>query len=90
MAQGPGAELVFLILACEGCNLATVAISGLMVGVGAWTPELFAGNLVEIFGFDVVYLVPSALSGAILADLLVYSLVKALAVTGALDRFAIG
>lgn len=41
LAQGLGAELVFLILAYKSYNLATVVISGLMAGVGAWTYELF-------------------------------------------------
>ncbi|EEB64153.1 MULTISPECIES: ECF transporter S component [Corynebacterium] len=90
LAQGLGAELVFLILAYKSYNLATVVISGLMAGVGAWTFELFTGNLAKTFEFNVIYLISSALSGAVLAGLLAYFLAKALAATGALDRFAIG
>ena len=90
LAQGLGAELVFLILAYKSYNLATVVISGLMAGVGAWTFELFTGNLAKTFEFNVTYLNPTALSGADLAGLLAYFLAKALAATGALDRFAIG
>ena len=90
LAQGLGAELVFLVLAYKSYNLATVVISGLMAGVGAWTYELFTGNLAKTFEFNVIYLISTALSGAVLAGLLAYFLAKALATTGALDRFAIG
>lgn len=90
LAQGLGAELVFLILAYKSYNLATVVMSGLMAGVGAWTFELFTGNLAKTFEFNVIYLISTALSGAVLAGLLAYFLAKALAATGALDRFAIG
>lgn len=90
LAQGVGAELVFLILAYKSYNLATVVISGLMAGVGAWTFELFTGNLAKTFEFNVIYLISTALSGAVLAGVLTYFLAKALAATGALDRFAIG
>ncbi|HJE84396.1 MAG TPA: ECF transporter S component [Corynebacterium amycolatum] len=90
LAQGLGAELVFLILAYKSYNLATVVISGLMAGVGAWTYELFTGNLAKTFEFNVIYLISTALSGAVLAGLLAYFLAKALAATGALDCFAIG
>ncbi|MBC6763691.1 hypothetical protein CRD09_02295 [Corynebacterium sp. LK22] len=90
LAQGLGAELVFLILAYKSYNLATVVISGLMAGVGAWTFELFTGNLAKTFEYNVIYLISTALSGAVLAGLLAYFLAKALAATGALDRFAIG
>ena len=90
LAQGLGAELVFLILAYKSYNLATVVISGLMAGVGAWTFELFTGNLAKTFEFNVIYLISTALSGAVLAGVLAYFLAKALAATGALDRFVIG
>ena len=90
LAQGLGAELVFLILAYKSYNLVTVVISGLMAGVGAWTFELFTGNLAKTFEFNVIYLISTALSGAVLAGVLAYFLAKALAATGALDRFVIG
>jgi energy-coupling factor transport system substrate-specific component len=90
LAQGFGAELVFLILAYRRYNVATVIISGLMAGIGAWTYELFTGNLAKSIEFNVIYLISNALSGAILAGVLAYFLAKALAATGALDRFAIG
>ena len=90
LAQGFGAELVFLTLAYKRYNMATVVISGLMAGIGAWTYELFTGNLAKTFEYNVIYLISTALSGAVLAGLLAYFLAKALAATGALDRFAIG
>lgn len=90
LAQGLGAELVFLILAYKRYNMTTVVISGLMAGIGAWTFELFTGNLAKTFEYNVIYLISTALSGAVLAGVLAYFLAKALAATGAIDRFAIG
>lgn len=90
LAQGFGAELIFLLLAYRRFNAATVIISGLLAGVGAWTFELFTGNLAKTAQFNVIYLISNALSGAILAGVLAVFLTKALAATGALDRFAAG
>ena len=90
LAQGFGAELIFLLLAYRRFNAATVIISGLLAGVGAWTFELFTGNLAKTAQFNIIYLISNALSGAILAGVLAVFLTKALATTGALDRFAAG
>ena len=60
-------------------------------GWGAFVLELFlSGNLARSFEFKVIYLATLSVSGAILAGALGYFVVKALAKTGALDRFAAG
>ena len=42
------------------------------------------------FSYNAIYLVCTALSGAVLAGIVGYYLVRGLAATGALDRFAAG
>ncbi|MDK4304223.1 ECF transporter S component [Corynebacterium pseudodiphtheriticum] len=91
LAQGLGAELIFLIFAYRKFNIVVATLSGIGAGVGAWTLELFLSpNLAKSLEFNVIYLVCVAISGAILAGILGFSLMKSLAKTGALDRFAAG
>ncbi|MFR9949873.1 ECF transporter S component, partial [Corynebacterium striatum] len=90
-AQGIGVEIVFAIFAYRSFNLLVATIAGLAAGVGAWTLELFtSGHLARSVEYNIIYLVCTGLSGAILAGVLGYFTVKALAATGALDRFAAG
>ena len=91
IAQGIGVEIVFAIFAYRSFNLLVATIAGLAAGVGAWTLELFTvGHLARSVEYNIIYLVCTCLSGAILAGVLGYFTVKALAATGALDRFAAG
>ena len=91
LAQGLGAELIFLIFAYRKFNIVVATLSGIGAGVGAWTLELFLSpNLAKSLEFNIIYLVCVAISGAILAGILGFSLMKSLAKTGALDRFAGG
>lgn len=91
LAQGLGAELIFLIFAYRKFNIVVATLSGIGAGVGAWTLELFLSpNLAKSLEFNIIYLVCVAISGAILAGILGFSLMKSLAKTGALDRFAAG
>ena len=48
------------------------------------------GNLAKSIEFNVIYGITSMISGAILAGLLSFFLVRALAQTGALDKFPAG
>jgi len=91
IAQGLGAELVFLALRYAKYGLPTAILSGVGAGVGAWFGELFySGNLALSFGFNAIYLACTVISGAILAGLLAWGLMKSLARTGVLHRFAAG
>ncbi|WP_027017515.1 ECF transporter S component [Corynebacterium pseudodiphtheriticum] len=91
LAQGLGAELIFLIFAYRKFNIVVATLSGIGAGVGAWTLELFLSpNLAKSLEFNIIYLVCVAISGAILAGILGFSLMKSLAKTSALDRFAAG
>ncbi|NNG20552.1 hypothetical protein HJ590_13445 [Naumannella sp. ID2617S] len=90
LAQGLGAELVFAIFAYRRFGVAVALLSGLVAGVGAWTCEFILGNFAKDLGYNVIYLACVAVSGAVLAGLLAWLLMKALARAGALDRFASG
>ena len=91
LAQGFGAELIFLIFAYRRFGLSTAVLSGIGAGIGAFILELFlTPNLAMSLQFNLIYLACLIISGAILAGVFSYYLVKALAKTGALDRFGAG
>ena len=91
LAQGLGAELVFLIFAYRRFNLPVAVLAGIGSAIGAFILELFtSANLAMSLTFNLIYLTCLIISGAVLAGVLSYYLVKALAQTGALDRFGAG
>lgn len=91
LAQGLGAELIFLVFAYRHYGLINSISAGLGSAIGAFLLELVVfGNLAKGATFNLIYLGSMMLSGAILAGVLGYLLTKALAETGALDRFAVG
>lgn len=90
-AQGLGTELVFLALGYRLFNLPVAMISGAMAGVAATGLELFMSmNYLKGVTYNLIYLVCNSISGAIIAGLVAWLLVRALATTGALDRFGAG
>lgn len=91
LAQGLGAELIFLLFAYKRFGVGTAVLAGMGAAVGAWTLELFtSGNIAKSFEFNAIYLGCLLISGAVLAGILSWLLVRALAATGALDSFAAG
>lgn len=91
LAQGLGAELIFLAFLYLRFTLPVAMLAGVGAGVGAWVLELFlTPNLAKTLEFNLLYLGTLALSGALLAGLVGWLLVRALAATGALSRFAAG
>lgn len=91
LAQGLGAELVFALFRYRRFTPAVAMLAGMGAGVGAVIMELlFYGNLAKSLSYNLIYLGTVLLSGALLAGLLSVHLVRALAATGALDRFAAG
>lgn len=89
-AQGLGAELVFLIFAYRRFNVAVGVLAGLGAGLGAVVNEFILGNWAKSIEFNLIYAVATMISGALLAGLLGWLLMRALAGAGALDRFAAG
>ena len=90
LAEGIGAEIAFLVFMYKYFNLPIGLLSGVLSGVGEWAFELFTGNMAKTVSYNLIYLVANMISGAILAGLLAWALVKALAKTGVLSRFAAG
>jgi len=91
IAQGLGAELVFALFVYRSFGIQIAALAGAGAAVGAGILELFtSGNLAKSLIFNLIYLSTTVISGVVLAGILSFMLVKALAKTGALDRFAVG
>ncbi|MGC5077485.1 ECF transporter S component [Agrococcus sp. DT81.2] len=91
LAQGLGAELVFLLFAYRRFGLPVAMLAGVGAAAAAWVLELFtSGNLAKSAEFLGIYLGCLAVSGALLAGVVGWLLTRALAATGVLDRFASG
>lgn len=91
LAQGIGAEIVFAIFAYKVFNWQIAILAGIGAAVSAWVLELFlSGNIAKGPEFLAIYGGTVVVSGALLAGLLGWLLVRALAATGALQRFAAG
>lgn len=91
IAQGLGAELIFLLFAYRRFGIGVAMLAGVGAAIAAWTLELFtSGNLAMSAEFLMIYLGCLVVSGALLAGLLGWLLTRALAATGVLDRFASG
>jgi len=91
LAQGLGAELIFLAFLYLRFTLPVAMLSGAAAGIGAWVLELFlSANIEKSVEFNLIYLGTLIVSGALLAGLVGWLLVRALAATGALSRFAVG
>jgi len=91
--QGVGAELVFALFLYARFTLPVSMLAGAVAGVGSWVFELFYGpaaNIQKSLEFNLIYLGTILVSGALLAGLVGWLLVRALAATGALSRFAAG
>ncbi|MFF1539315.1 ECF transporter S component [Microbacterium sp. NPDC058269] len=93
IVQGLGAEIIFAFFFYRRFGIAVAALAGVGAAVAAWVFELFYGsspNVLKSVEFNTIYLVSVVVSGAILAGVVGWLLVRALAVTGALNRFAVG
>lgn len=92
IVQGLGVELVMLAFAWKRFTLPTAMLSGVGAALAAWTFEGFfsANFFTKGLQFNLIYLGTNVLSGAVLAGLVGWLLVRGLAQTGALDRFAAG
>lgn len=90
LVQGVGAELVFAALRYRRYNAAVAAAAGAVSGIFLGVSENLLYNYEWAIGHQVVYVVLAALSGAVLAGLLMWAVVKALAATGVLQGLASG
>lgn len=93
LAQGLGAELIFLLFLYRRFTLPVAMLAGVGAALAAWVFEFFYGsspNILKTLEFNLLYLGTLIVSGVILAGLVGWLLVRALAATGALSRFAAG
>ncbi|WP_420830337.1 ECF transporter S component [Corynebacterium uropygiale] len=90
LAQGIGAEIIFALFAYRRFSLPVAMLSGMGAAAGAWILEFFLGNIAKSWDYNLIYLLCTQVSGIVLAGLLGWVVVRLLASTGALDRFAVG
>jgi energy-coupling factor transport system permease protein len=93
LVQGLGAELIFALFLYRRFTLPVAMLAGVGAAAAAWVFELFYGsspNILKTLEFNTIYLVSVVVSGAVLAGLVGWLAVRALAATGVLNRFAAG
>jgi energy-coupling factor transport system substrate-specific component len=91
LAQGLLMEAVFALFLYRRFGLGVSVLAGAAGGLGEWALELVVfGNAAKTAAFNLIYLVSTMVSGAVLAGIVGWLVVRALAATGALDRFAAG
>ncbi|MCT1458650.1 ECF transporter S component [Aestuariimicrobium sp. p3-SID1156] len=90
-AQGLGAEIIFALFLYRRFSLSVAMLAGAGAGIGAVILEYFLyRNIEKSLAFNLIYGITWVISGIVLAGILGWLLVRALASTGALDRFASG
>ena len=90
LVEGIGAELVFAAVLYASWRAWVAMLAGGLSGVGGAILDLVAYYPGSVQYFAVVYIASFAASGVIFAGLLGLLLARALAATGALNRFASG
>jgi energy-coupling factor transport system substrate-specific component len=90
VVEGIGAELVFAIFLYVNWRLFVAVLAGILSGIGGGILDLVLYYPGSALRFSAIYLVSFAVSGAVLAGVLGWVIVRALAPTGALNRFASG
>ncbi|MCV0402251.1 MAG: ECF transporter S component [Chloroflexi bacterium] len=88
--QGGGAEIAFAIALYRRWDLATAMLAGALAGVAAVVhdiPIYFAGTGIDVW---VVYGIATVFSGAVLAGIGAWLLLRALVATGVLGQFEVG
>jgi energy-coupling factor transport system substrate-specific component len=90
VVQGLGAELVLLAFAYRVWTLPVAVLAGALAGVFGAVYEAFFYYSDWNVGYQLVYGVLFAISGAVVAGGLGWALVRSLAATGALDAFGAG
>ncbi|GAA1724679.1 ECF transporter S component [Microbacterium paludicola] len=91
LVQGVAAELGFALLLYANWRLLGALTSGALAGVAVAVLDTnFSSVAALAFEARAVYFVSAIVSGVVIAGLLSWVIVRALAATGALDRFAAG
>lgn len=90
LVQGLGAELILGVFLWRRFGVIVAVMSGALAGAAGAVYEWYAYFSYWDLGYRLAYLGFFALSGAVIAGLGGWALVRALAVTGALDAFPVG
>lgn len=90
LVQGLGAELVFALFLYRRWNLPVAAAAGAAAGLALAINDLILWYPGSTTTFAAIYTVSAVVSGVILAGVLSWFVVRALAKTGALSRFESG
>jgi energy-coupling factor transport system substrate-specific component len=90
VVEGLGAELIFALFLYSSWRVWTAMLAGGLAGVGGGILDIVLYTPGVTAWYITVYLVCFAISGAVLAGLVGWLIVRALVPTGALNRFAAG
>jgi energy-coupling factor transport system substrate-specific component len=90
LVQGLAAELIFAVFAYRVWSWPVAVLSGAAAGLAMAVNDLILWYAGADTLFGIVYTIGGVLSGAVIAGLLAWLLVRGLARTGALTRFAAG
>jgi energy-coupling factor transport system substrate-specific component len=90
LTQGLGAELVFALFLYSNWRLVPTLVAGATAGLAMAITDLTLWYPASDTPFVVVYTVSAVVSGLVIAGLLSWFAARALARTGALNRFAAG
>ncbi|MCA2216862.1 ECF transporter S component [Jidongwangia harbinensis] len=91
LVQGLGAELAFALLAYRSWRLPAALLAGALTGLSAAVFDFFVWNAAyDLWDYRIPYALLTIVSSTVIAGLGSWALVRALAPTGVLDRFAAG
>ncbi|TAM70216.1 MAG: hypothetical protein EPN48_07380 [Microbacteriaceae bacterium] len=90
LVQGLGAELVFALFLYARWSWLVALLAGAGAGIAESILDLLVWYPGAKFSFVVIYAITTTVSGLVIAGLGSWLIVKALAKTGALNRFAAG
>ena len=91
LIQGLGAELAFAILMYRSWRLPAALFAGALTGLSAALYDFFVWNGgYALWDYRIPYALLTIVSGTVIAGVGSWALVRALAPTGVLDRFAAG
>lgn len=90
LVQGLGAELVFAVFLYRRWGLPSAVLAGAASGLALAINDLVLWYPGSAITFATIYTISAIISGAVLAGVLSWFVVRGLAKTGALSRFASG
>ena len=90
VVEGLGAELIFALFLYSSWRVWTAMLAGGLAGIGGGILDIVLYTPGVTAWYITVYLVCFAISGAVLAGVVGWIVVRALVPTGALNRFASG